>query len=102
MMASWPAWSRWVRPYPGLPAGLGTDGVLECVVEDLERGVEPLLSRRVVFVVGLGGDVAEQLIEIIFAAVQDDHAVVRDGCPEHDPLAGVVEQGEAAKRVDHL
>jgi hypothetical protein len=63
--------------------------------------LEALLTAAVPFVVGLGGHVADQLVEFVEISLQHDAPVHHPG-REDQSLAGRVDQHQAAQRHRHL
>ncbi len=91
---SWPRWDElsW-------PRGFGVVGLAVVgggVVEGVEGGVESLLSSAVGFVVGVGGEEADQFVELVGGGGEDGPAGVVGADGEDEPFAVGVEELEFA------
>ncbi len=67
--------------------------LIDDLLERLKGLVEPLLSATVLLVVGLGGDVAEQLFKVVLPGGQ--HGAVRvicEVCSKDEPFASGVDE----------
>ena len=72
---------------------VGRSGLIDDVLERLEGLVEPLLAATILLVVGLRGNVAKHLFEVVLACGQHGAVVViGDACSKYEPLpSGVYE-----------
>jgi hypothetical protein len=81
------------------PADLLEPG--ERVVERLEGCIETSPLAAVVLVVGLGSDIADQLVEFVLASGQRDASLGGAGA-EHEPFTGSVQEHEASQGGGHV
>lgn len=75
--------------------------LIDRLIESLEGCVEPFPASPVLFVVGFGCHIADQLVEVVLVASHDD-AMLGRARPEHEPFTGGVDKHEAAKRDRNL
>jgi len=75
--------------------------LIDHLIEQLEGVVEPLLAATVLLVVGLSGNVAKQLFEVVLPGGQHD-AVIGEACSKREPLTSSVDETEVSKRGGHL
>lgn len=78
------------RGWPNLSAGLGE------AAERVECGVESPLTAPVRLVVGLGGHVSDQFVQLVIAGHQDGTVAVVSTGPKDQPFAVRVEQPQIA------
>jgi hypothetical protein len=93
--------SSWLERAYEQAVGASRLHCIEQVAEHGEGKVETLLATTVHLVVGLGDDIADQLVEILRAAGQN-RTIPGGSRPEHEELAVAVEQAQVSQGGAHF